>query len=181
MRAGNDRLRGEMIALLPRLRRFARALCRSADEADDLVQTACERGLRGADGWQEGTRLDSWMFRILQNVWIDQCRAARSRPSGFEVVDPEAHGHDTPAREVESRLLLAAVRRAARQLPEELQSVLLLVCLEEFSYRETAETLGIPIGTVMSRLARARTTLIRVLEIEPDRQATRRRSGGQAL
>src|SRR5262245_50722125 len=79
MAANGDSVRRELTALLPRLRRFGRTLTRNPDEADDLVQTALERALRNLDGWQPGTRLDAWMFRIMRNAWIDEVRSRSVR------------------------------------------------------------------------------------------------------
>lgn len=150
-----------MIALLPRLRRFARGLTGSEEEADDLVQAACERAIQRIGQWQPGTRLDSWMFRIMQNLWIDTIRVGKLRGSHLSLVDPE--GQKVPGMDGEqatmNRLTLQAVRRGVQRLPPDQRSVLLLVCVEGCSYKETAETLGIPVGTVMSRLSRARLAL----------------------
>jgi RNA polymerase sigma-70 factor (ECF subfamily) len=148
-----------LIELLPRLRRFALSLTRHGEEADDLVQTACERALRSRSQWQEGTRLDAWMFRIIRNLWIDQVRARASRGPSAPLDDvPEPMGED--GREVvESRLTLSAVETAMASLSAEFREVLILVCVDGLSYKEAAERLDIPIGTVMSRLARARLAL----------------------
>jgi RNA polymerase sigma-70 factor (ECF subfamily) len=144
-----------MVALLPRLRRFARSLAASAEAADDLVQAACERALRAIDSWQPGTRLDSWMFRIIRNLWIDDLR--RKRFAG-EVL-PAAVVGENGRRTTDARLELAEVRATIATLPAQQREVLVLVCVEDLSYRETASILGVPIGTVMSRLSRARLSL----------------------
>lgn len=161
----DKRTKAEMIALLPRLRRFARGLTGSEVEADDLVQAACERAIQRIGQWQPGTRLDSWMFRIMQNLWIDAIRMGKLRGSHLSVVDPE--GYQAPGMDGEqatmNRLTLEAVRRGVQRLPPDQRSVLLLVCVEGHSYRETADTLGIPVGTVMSRLSRARLALNRMV------------------
>jgi RNA polymerase sigma-70 factor (ECF subfamily) len=152
-------VRREIIVLLPRLRRFARALVGSADEADDLVQGACERALRAIDSWEPGSRLDSWMFRILRNLWIDQMRRKRAeRIAHGSSIGPETPGEDG-RRVTESRLELKHVRGRIAALPEHQREVLALVCIEDLSYREAAANLQVPVGTVMSRLARARQTL----------------------
>lgn len=146
----------QLVALLPRLRRFGYALCGSVDDGDDLVQAACERALTRLDQWQEGTRLDSWMFRIMQNLWIDQLRARKVRG---QAVSPEVLDNvvSLDGRQVmEARLTLDAVRRAVDHLPPDQRIVLALVSVDGLSYKEAAATLDIPIGTVMSRLARAR-------------------------
>src|SRR5262245_62913001 len=98
-----------MIAVLPRLRRFARGLTGSTAEADDLVQAACERALSRQHQFQEGTRFDSWMFRIVQTIWIDQLRARNVRAEDPEV-EGERLGSDEPVRRVEARLALEEVR-----------------------------------------------------------------------
>lgn len=159
MAANGDPVRRELIALLPRLRRFARALTRSADEADDLVQNAIERALRNLDGWQRGTRLDAWMFRIMKNAWIDEVRSKSVRTRVFA---PEEAAFDVGAdgaAAMEIHLEAQAVRVAMASLPEEQRLVVALVLIEGFSYRETAELLDVPIGTVTSRLARGRAAI----------------------
>jgi RNA polymerase sigma-70 factor (ECF subfamily) len=148
-----------LIALLPRLRRFAYGLTGSADEGDDLVQSACERALSRMSQFEPGTRLDSWMFRIMQTVWIDRRRSRQRRGTSVSVDDiAELQGSDG-VRENDARLRLAEVRRAVSRLPEEQRSVLMLITVDGMSYREAADALSVPIGTVMSRLARARVAL----------------------
>jgi RNA polymerase sigma-70 factor (ECF subfamily) len=165
----------ELVAALPRLRRFAFGLAGSLDEADDLVQAACERALARRDQYEPGTRLVSWMYRIVQTVWIDQVRRHR-----VVSVDPamlaEYPGGDAMG-EAESRLALAEVRQAIAVLSPEQRTVLLLVSVEGLAYREAAEILGLPIGTIMSRLARARLALGKALE-EP--KAHQGSSGGDS-
>jgi len=156
----------ELVAMLPRLRRMARALCRREEEVDDLVQGTCERALRGRSGFLAGTRFDSWLFRIMQNLWLD--RVARERRCGERLALEEARevmGADG-ARAVEAHLTLAAVRRLVRALPPEQRLALVLVALEGLSYREAAERMGVPLGTLMSRLGRARRRLVELLEGE---------------
>jgi RNA polymerase sigma-70 factor, ECF subfamily len=147
-----------MVALLPRLRRFAFGLTGSRDEADDLVQAACERALSRLHQWQPGTRLDSWLYRIAQTLWIDQLRVRKNRgdPVEPEVLDrlPASGG-----RSAEGEHMLARVSAAMDRLPEEQRLVLVLVSVEGLSYQEAAEVLEVPVGTVMSRLARARKRL----------------------
>jgi RNA polymerase sigma-70 factor (ECF subfamily) len=160
-------LRAELVGLLPRLRRFAYGLTGSLDDGDDLVQGACERALRRLEQFQPGTRFDSWMYRIMQNLWIDQRRARQARPeAGMDPADIEALAVGDSERELESRLALRSVQRAVTALPEEQRAVLLLVCVEGQSYKAAAEILEIPLGTVMSRLARARLAVGRALEGE---------------
>ena len=151
-----ENVRSRMIEFLPRLRRFAYALTRNLDLADDLVQDTCERALSRADQWQAGTRLDSWMYRIAQNIWFDQGRAAKVRG---ELADLDSVGEltGTDGRTVtENRLTLTSVFEAMGRLPHDQQVLVALVCVDGLSYKEAAENLNLPIGTVMSRLARAR-------------------------
>jgi RNA polymerase sigma-70 factor, ECF subfamily len=153
----------QLIAVLPRLRRFARGLTGSAVEADDLVQAACERALTRAHQFQEGTRFDSWMFRIVQTIWIDQLRARDIRRE--EAEEEGVHvGTDEPGRRAEARLALQEVRTALQQLPPEQRAALLLVTVDGLSYKEAAEVADVPVGTIMSRLARARLALQAKLE-----------------
>ncbi|MGE5271114.1 MAG: RNA polymerase sigma factor [Thiohalocapsa sp.] len=148
----------QLVAVLPRLRRFARGLARGAAEADDLVQAACERALARQHQFQEGTRFDSWMFRIVQTLWIDQLRAREVRKEDSDVSE-ERLGSDAPVRRIEARLALAEIRLAVERLPPEQRSVLMLVTVEGLSYKEAAAVAGVPVGTIMSRLARARIAL----------------------
>jgi RNA polymerase sigma-70 factor, ECF subfamily len=159
-----DEIRARMVAVLPRLRRFAYALTGSTELGDDLVQETCLRALSRVERWQPGTRLDSWMYRIAQNIWLDRMRANKVRG---EVVDVEAvaalPGSD--GREVtDSQLTLKAVDAALDQLPAEQRAVIALVCIEGVSYKEAAEITGVPMGTIMSRLARARQALHAILD-----------------
>lgn len=158
----------DLIALIPRLRRFARALSSSAEEAEDLLQDALERAVSRLDQWREGTRLDSWMYRIIQNLRRSQSRAPSARYRGEMPAEESLQGADGVG-ETESRLLLRDVHRAFDRLPDEQRAVLLLVCVDGLAYREAAEVMGIPIGTVMSRLARARLELHRLVDRPGDK------------
>ncbi|MDX5359075.1 MAG: RNA polymerase sigma factor [Rhodobacterales bacterium] len=160
----SDSVKAEMIQLLPRLRAFARGLTRSWEQADDLVQQTCEKALRNSGSFQPGTRMDAWMFRIMRNAWIDVVRARRETEELDIAGDDPALAGEDGRRTIEARLHLAAVRRAIDTLPEEQRSILLLVCIEGMRYREVAAALDIPEGTVMSRLARARLALGRILD-----------------
>lgn len=160
-----DRFAEDLVALLPNLRRFALSLCRRGDLADDLVQITAERAFAARDRFDPATRLDSWLFRILRNAWIDQTRRSRTRGTEIEISDAPEAAVAQDGTAAETRLMLGAVEAAMADLPEEQREVMLLVCVEDLSYREAAEVLGIPIGTVMSRLARARAGLARKLGI----------------
>lgn len=122
------------------------------------------RALSRADQWQPGTRLDSWMFRIAQNIWLDRVRANKVRGNVVDI-DAVASVPGSDGRDVvESRLTLEAVNAGIAQLAPEEQVLVALVCIEGLSYKEAAEIADIPIGTVMSRLARARRNLHAYLE-----------------
>ncbi len=155
--------RDELIALLPRLRRFAAGLCGELALADDLVQEACSRAIAHQHKWQPGTRLDSWMFRIIQNLHRDQLRAANVRNRHADETGWQAESAIDGAREMDSRTDLGIVQAGILQLPEDQRAVLLMVCVDGLSYRETADSLQIPVGTVMSRLSRARLRLHEIL------------------
>ncbi|MEQ8310764.1 MAG: RNA polymerase sigma factor [Sphingopyxis sp.] len=157
------RFEEELIELLPRLRRFARGLTHSTADADDLCQAAIERALKSRGQWQDGTRLDSWMYRITRNLWIDERRAA-GRRGVHEVIDEgvmQIAGDG--AAEVEAGALRGDVDGAMARLPDEQREVVMLVLVEGYAYREAAEILDVPIGTVTSRLARGRDTLMQLL------------------
>ena len=160
-------VRAQLIALLPRLRRFALGLTGSRDDADDLVQAACERALNRLHQWEPDTRLDSWMFRIVKTIWIDQWRSQKARGEhvDLDAIEPPAGSNGRHVTEV--RNTLEAVCRVMEQLPEEQRLVLTLVSVDGLSYEKAAAVLEVPIGTVMSRLARARRRLHELLEPKP--------------
>jgi RNA polymerase sigma-70 factor (ECF subfamily) len=154
-----DRSDGEqLVELLPVLRRNARALTGSVNDAEDLVQATVEKALKSIHQWMPGTRLDSWIFCIVRSVRVDQLR--KKKEVAVEDQHLEANGyHVDGLKVVESRLMLDAVRKGFDQLPEEQREMLYLICVEQMTYREAAGVLNVPIGTVMSRLARARLAL----------------------
>ncbi len=156
-----DEIKAEMVALVPRLRRFAYALAGSKEEGDDLVQAACVKALSRLDQYEPGTRLDSWMFRIIQTTRLDRLRtkARRDTEPDSDLLERVSDG-GSAVRMMEDRLTLARVRSEMAALPEDQRAVLALVAIEGRSYKDAAEILEIPVGTVMSRLARARSRLI---------------------
>jgi RNA polymerase sigma-70 factor, ECF subfamily len=159
-----DAFQRQLIELLPRLRRFARTLTRSAADADDLVQTCIERALGRRAQWTPGTRLDWWTMRILKNAWIDETRS-RGRRSGVfsgpesmdSVADPSVAG---PSERDEG----LAIAQAMAHLPEDQRLAVALVLVEGLSYAEAAKVLEIPPGTLTSRLVRGRMALMERLE-----------------
>lgn len=168
----------QLIALLPNLRRFALTLARSPDLADDLVQVTCEKALANSTSFQPGTRLDAWLFRIMHNAWIDQVRRRRSTGQAVDIEDiVDLAGSDGRA-DAEASISLKETFAAIAALPEEQRSILMLVCVEELSYQETADALGIPVGTVMSRLSRARKKLAAALGINAELERSPDSAGG---
>ena len=151
----------DLAALLPRLRRFAHALSHSPADADDLTQATAERALRSKAQWQPGTSLDSWACRIMRNLWIDTVRS-RSRRERVEAPAEEAEriGEDTA---MDAKVELARMMAAMSRLPDEQREVVALILVEGFGYRETADMLGVPIGTVSSRLVRGRVALLQMV------------------
>jgi RNA polymerase sigma-70 factor (ECF subfamily) len=148
--------RDQLVALLPRLRRFARALSRNVHDADDLVQIAVERGLMRLDQWRPGTRLDSWMYGIVKNAWIDETRSRRRRD---KVLAPEELGETVADAASEAHIHRLSLEAAMERLPEEQRLAVALVLVEGLAYKEAAEVLEVPIGTLTSRLARGREAL----------------------
>ncbi len=157
------RFEEELVELLPRLRRFARGLAGHAADADDLCQAAIERALKSQGQWQPGTRLDSWMYRITRNLWIDERRAAGRRGAHAPIDDSVTQIAGDGAAEVEAGTLRGDVGGAMARLPDEQREVVMLVLVEGYAYREAADILEVPIGTVTSRLARGRETLMHLL------------------
>jgi RNA polymerase sigma-70 factor (ECF subfamily) len=150
----------QLSALLPRLRRFAHALSGNPADADDLTQSAVERALLSKAQWHEGTRLDSWCYRIMRNLWIDTVRA-RSRKEKVEAPpeDAETVGED-PREAMDASVDLKRMMAAMERLPDEQREIVALILIEGFGYREVSEMLDLPIGTVSSRLVRGRTALL---------------------
>lgn len=147
-----------MLGLLPRLRRFARALARDAADADDLCQQAIEKALVARSQWQPGTRMDSWMYRIMRNTWIDTTRTRRRAAQTF--VEEEAGVSIGGNGGAEAAVALNEVEAAMRVLPDEQREAVALVLVEGLAYKEAAEVLDTPMGTLTSRLVRGRQALM---------------------
>ena len=146
----------EIAALLPRLRRFARTITFNREDADDLVQAAVERALGRSAQWEPGTRLDSWLFRIMKNAWIDE---VRSRIRRDRIFAPEADGEHVGDDFAEAHQQRIAIQKAISMLTDDHRIVIGLVLVDGLPYKEAAEVLEVPIGTLTSRLARAREAL----------------------
>lgn len=145
---------GELENHIASLRRYARALLRNADDAEDLVQEALARALARADTFQAGTNLRAWLFTILHNVHVNRIRSRAAQAEEVPMETVEAYLSTAPRQE--DRVELREMQRAIDALPDDQRKVLLLVGLEGMKYDEVAKVLEIPIGTVMSRLSRAR-------------------------
>ena len=162
-------LRERIEAEIPRLRRYARALTRDVVAADDLVQDCLVRGLAKLHLWKAGTDLRAWLFTILHNQYVNQVR--RTVREGTAVSVSETDLSLTRAADQGKRLELRDLDRALARLPEEQRTVILLVGLEGMRYDAVAEVIGVPVGTIRSRLSRGREALRRLVGIVPDRQA----------
>ena len=166
----SDQFKSEMIGLLPRLYRFALSLARSKPDADDLLQEACATALQRWQQYDPSQPFDRWMFRVVRNHWISEVRRRKVR-HGEGQIDaqdaPELHASGSADQTLEA----TQVRRKVADLDPELAQPLMLVCAEGYSYREVSELLGIPIGTVMSRIHRARKQLVSRLSVEESGEA----------
>lgn len=164
-----DDLYRKIEAEIPRLRRYARALCRDVATADDLVQDCLARALAKLHLWQEGTDLRAWLFTILHNQHVNRIRRAVREGAAVELSENEPSLTQAPRQD--RRLELRDLDCALSRLPEEQRSVILLVGLEGMRYEDVAEVLAVPVGTVRSRLSRGREALRHLIGTVPDRRA----------
>ena len=144
-----------LIAEIPHLRRYARALLGDRSQADDLVQECLARAYGRFHLWRRGSNLRTWLFTIMHNLHANAVRAAARRPKSVPIDDVQPPQRATQHDALE----LAAIETALRRLPEEQRQVVLLVGLEDMSYQDAARIIGVPVGTVMSRLHRGRERL----------------------
>lgn len=165
--SSHDAVRTGLEALLPRLWRYGLVLSGNRDAAEDLVQATCLRALERAHQFTPGTRLDRWLMTILHRVWLNDLRAARYR-RGEGLVDAESTLVFDGIRAIETNISAAQVLKSVQALPEAQREAVYLVYAEGFTYREAAEVLDVPIGTIMSRLAAARAKLAGLREDGPD-------------
>lgn len=162
----DDPFTEEIIAFLPNLKRYAISLSGRVDLADDLVQLTAERAIRNRASFDPDTKLQAWLLRILRNAWIDMTRRDKTRGPQTPIEEvPALAGEDGP-RVTEGRLMLEQTRLAMQNISADQRDVLVLVCIQEVTYQEAADILEIPIGTVMSRLARARKALAREMGLD---------------
>ncbi len=152
-------IRQQMIALMPRLQRFTYSLTGTKADAEDLMQATCLRAIENIDKWAVGSRLDSWMYKMAQNIHKNNIRHnSVTQRHAQSVISEDENSHDGVG-EVTNRDTLMRVSSSIDKLPTDQRSVLLLVTVEGFGYQEAASILDVPVGTVTSRLARARQAL----------------------
>ena len=154
-----EALRREIVSFLPRLRRFARSLARDPDKADDLVQAACQRALERLNQVREGTRIDSWLYRIIYTRWIDKVRRGKTRSAHLVVLTGENVPAPATAKAAKDLATALDIKNALSKLPAEHHAAITLVSVKGYSYEEAASVLDVPVGTVASRVARARAML----------------------
>ena len=152
-----------LTALLPRLRRFAHTLSRDPADADDLTQATVERALRSRSQWTPGTQLDSWLYRIMRNLWIDTIRSRGRKDDLHRSIEEAEQVGEDPRASIEASIDLRTIMAAMQRLPAEQREIVALILIEGFGYRECSEILGLPIGTVSSRLVRGRTALLQMI------------------
>ncbi|WP_345292308.1 RNA polymerase sigma factor [Kangiella marina] len=147
----------ELKELIPVIRRFAFSLTGSDHDADDLMQNTLERILD--KGVPDDANLTKWAFRVCRNLWIDEYRSRKVRQEATQKPELQESAIDGD-KVITNQITIAQVQRAMNQMPEELRSILSLVVVEGLSYKEAANTLDIPVGTVMSRISRARVAMV---------------------
>lgn len=156
-------VREGIIELLPRLRRFALVLTANSAEADDLSQASIERALKKAHTYNDDYKLETWIYKIMQNMWIDQKRKDTRRGVHMDIDEAAGITGEDGRKTLETNDLLGKVRSIIGDLPEDQRLVVGLVLVDGQSYKDAADILGTPIGTVMSRLSRAREKILDTL------------------
>ena len=158
-----EQRKAAILAELPRLRRYSRALLRDPDAADDLVQDCLERALRRLDNWQTDENPRRWLFTIMHNLFIDQTRRSKRRAEVVTLTIDDSEAVSVPAEQHES-IATREIMDALQQIPPDRRAAILLVGLEGFSYAEASTLLGVPAGTLMSRVSRGREELRSLLD-----------------
>ncbi|UXN62790.1 RNA polymerase sigma factor [Phyllobacterium zundukense] len=174
MIASEHEIRASLAQYLGRLWRYGIVLSRQRDVADDLVQATCVRALERASQFMSGTRLDRWLFSIMHSIWLNEVRSRRIR-MGNGFVDADVTLSFDGEHETETHVMANQVLRQVNELPEAQRTTVFLAYVEGLSYREVAEVLDVPIGTVMSRLATARAKLAE--HADPDVKAKQMEGG----
>ena len=174
-----------LVPEIPYLRRYARALTRNAADADDLVQNALMRAVANFDRFEQGTNLRAWLLTIVHNVFIDGTRKVKREREANEMAEERMSGLFTSPNQI-AALQIGELENALNRLPEEQRITLILVALEDMSYEEAAKVTGVPVGTVRSRLSRARHAVMGMIEgltmedISPEMGITRRKKAEPA-
>ncbi len=171
----HENVRSGLEACLPRLWRYALVLSRDATLAEDLVQATCQRALEKQEQFQQGTNLRAWLFTILSSIWKNHLRAEKVRTGGG-FADPETELVFDGSDSMETNNLFQRVLSEVSELPEAQRQAVMLVYVEEFTYREAAHILEVPIGTIMSRLSAARGKLA---GLDPSATPARRTRDGE--
>ncbi len=175
-----------LVPEIPYLRRYARALTRNAADADDLVQNALMRAVANFDRFEEGTNLRAWLLTIVHNVFIDGTRKVKRERESNDMAEQRMSGLYTSPNQI-ANLQIGELEGALARLPEEQRITLILVALEDMSYEEAAKVTGVPVGTVRSRLSRARHAVMGMIEgltmedVSPEMGITRRKKAEPAL
>ncbi|WP_275783962.1 RNA polymerase sigma factor [Pararhizobium gei] len=168
--AESNEFRRDLVSVLPKLRRFAMTLTRNSADADDLVQEVCERAITRSHLWNGEGRLESWIYAMTRNLWIDEIRKRRVR-TGSGTIDASEQDELSVEASGEKAVYANQLQKMILSMPEGLASVFVLVNVEGHSYREAADILKIPIGTVMSRLSTARMRLAAMITETAERRA----------
>ncbi len=172
--SNGGRENAEIIELIPALRAFARTFCRNPDDADDLVQETLTKGIANIDKFEPGTRMKSWLFTIMRNTFYTRIKVAvREAPGLGDCVSSQVTSEASQEWSAQAR----EVRTAIEQLPEHQREVLVLIGVLGMSYEETAEICGCAVGTVKSRLNRARTGILDYLGESTSGALVQRRTG----
>jgi RNA polymerase sigma-70 factor, ECF subfamily len=170
--AGMEERKAAILAEMPRLRRYARALLRDRDSADDLVQDCLERALSRLDNWRTGENPRRWLFTIMHHLFVDQMRKTKRRAEVVMLTLDDSEALSSPAEQTES-IASREIMDALQAIGPERRAALVIVGIEGFSYAEAATILGIPAGTLMSRVARGREELRGLLDDVARRRAIR--------
>ncbi|RUO56674.1 RNA polymerase sigma factor [Pseudidiomarina homiensis] len=159
-------LKKQLHELLPALRRFAISLCGNVADADDLLQSTLERLL--SKGIPEQVEIMPWAFKVCRNLWLDEHRARQVREKATQQPELQEATSEAVDTQVSDQLELQDINAALHQLPHEQRTIIALVAVQGLSYREAAAIIGVPTGTIMSRLARARSKLAEVMGLATD-------------
>ena len=163
-------LRRQMVALLPRLRRFAINLTGDQDQGDELVQQGCERALQRFSQFRDNTRIDSWLYKIIHTQWIDRLRRQKTRENHVrQQQSTSGQLVNLPSRRLDATI---DIRQAMSTLADDHRAAISLVVIEGYTYNEAAQVLEVPAGTVASRVARARQELAQILKRGKKNRAT---------